>query len=143
MKMSKEGLDKLIEREGSRTKAYKDSVGVWTIGVGHTANAGPPSPKAGMVISQAEVHALLAKDIVKFEKRVNDEFAGHDLPQNVFDGAVSFDFNTGAIDHASWTEVYKTGNMKLAAEKFMAWRKPPEIIGRRKSECMQIFGFVP
>ena len=33
MKMTEQGRKLLMEREGCRLKAYKDSVGVWTIGV--------------------------------------------------------------------------------------------------------------
>ncbi len=36
MKTSDQGLAILIDREAKKNKAYKDTVGVWTIGVGHT-----------------------------------------------------------------------------------------------------------
>jgi hypothetical protein len=38
----------LIAREGRRLKAYKDSVGVLTIGIGHTSAAGVPLVTAGL-----------------------------------------------------------------------------------------------
>ena len=53
MKMTDRGRKLLMEREGCKLKAYKDSVGVWTIGVGHTSGAGPPQVRAGMTITQA------------------------------------------------------------------------------------------
>ncbi|WP_428141663.1 glycoside hydrolase family protein, partial [Bradyrhizobium sp.] len=34
----------LISHEGIVLSRYKDSVGVWTIGVGHTKAAGNPDP---------------------------------------------------------------------------------------------------
>ena len=36
----------------STPSQYQDSVCVWTIGYGHTAEAGPPTPKAGMKITE-------------------------------------------------------------------------------------------
>jgi len=48
MDSGQDGLIALAGREGIRTLAYKDSVGVWTIGVGHAAAAGLPHPCAGI-----------------------------------------------------------------------------------------------
>jgi lysozyme len=138
MQISKDGFNKLILREGSRTTAYKDTKGIWTIGVGHTARAGPPSPKAGMVLTEQEVKDLFAKDLVKFEKDVNEVFTTP-VPQNVYDGAVSFHFNTGAIKTASWPKLYKQGKFAESKSHFLEWNQPPEIMGRRKSEASQIF----
>lgn len=59
MKMSASGRSQLIQREGFKTKAYKDSVGIWTIGVGHTSAAGKPTVAPGMVITKAEVEQIL------------------------------------------------------------------------------------
>ncbi len=44
MKMSLRGLAELAGHEGIVLSPYKDSVGIWTIGVGHTAAAGAPDP---------------------------------------------------------------------------------------------------
>jgi len=137
MKLSARGREDIALSEGVRTTAYRDSVGVWTIGIGHTASAGPPAPKAGMKLTRAEVMDIFAKDVAKFEARVTKALG--DVPQNVFDGAVSFDFNTGGIDKASWVAAYKRGDMAEARRRFLLWNKPSEIIGRRKREAALIF----
>jgi len=137
MKTSQRGINDLILSEGLVTKAYKDSVGVWTIGVGHTAAAGPPAPKAGMTITRQEAIDLLAKDLGKYEATVNKVLP--DVPQHVFDGAVSFHFNTGSIAKATWPKLYKAGKLKEAKSSFLTWNKPPEIIKRRKREAALIF----
>ena len=137
MKVSARGREDIALSEGIRTTAYRDSVGVWTIGIGHTASAGPPAPKAGMTLTRAEVMALFVKDIAKFEARVTKALG--EVPQHVFDGAVSFDYNTGGIDKASWVAAYKRGDMAEARRRFMLWNKPSEIIGRRKREAVLIF----
>ncbi len=58
--MSDIGEAALLSREANKTKAYKDSVGVWTIGVGHTAGAGEPIPRAGMQVRQRGVETSAA-----------------------------------------------------------------------------------
>lgn len=137
MKTSARGREDIALSEGVRTEAYRDSVGVWTIGIGHTASAGPPAPKAGMKITRTEVMELFAKDIAKFEASVTKALG--DVPQHVFDGAVSFDFNTGGIHRASWVAAYKRGDMAEARRRFLLWNQPNAIIGRRKREAALIF----
>lgn len=41
MKVSDKGLALIKEFEGCKLTAYKDIVGVWTIGYGHTRSARP------------------------------------------------------------------------------------------------------
>ena len=138
MKTSPRGIEDLVLSEGLRLKAYRDVVGVWTIGVGHAATSGlPPIPKAGMEITRQEALDILARDLAKFEADVNAVLPN--VPQHVFDGAVSFHFNTGAIRRASWVSKYRLGDMAGARAAFMSWRKPPEIIGRRTREAELIF----
>ena len=48
MKISDEGLQLIKRFEGLRTTAYRDAVGVWTIGYGHTSMAGEPEVKSGL-----------------------------------------------------------------------------------------------
>lgn len=136
-KTSERGLNDLIQSEGFKTRAYQDSVGVWTIGIGHTAAAGYPIPKAGMVITSEQVKEIFARDIVKYETAVFEMLPN--VPQHVFDGAVSFHFNTGGIKRAKWVQHYLSGDMKLAYIAFMSWKKPPSIISRRTREAELIF----
>lgn len=139
MKTSQRGIEDLVLSEGVVTKAYRDSVGVWTIGVGHAATSGrPPVPKAGMTITRQRAFEILADDLSELYERDVNRMLGT-VPQHVFDGAVSFHFNTGAIKRASWVGKYKAGDMAGARKAFMSWNKPPEIIGRRKREAELIF----
>ncbi len=59
MKISHQGLDLLIAREGKHNAAYRDSKGVPTIGVGHTG----PEVYIGLVWSDDQVETTFAKDI--------------------------------------------------------------------------------
>ena len=66
------GLEIIKHFEGLRTTAYQDSVGVWTIGYGHTSMAGPPTVYPGMTITTAEAEAILKRDLDIFEQGVTD-----------------------------------------------------------------------
>lgn len=138
LRMSADGRARLMQREGVRTRAYRDSVGIWTIGVGHTAAAGPPAPKPGMVITREQVDELLSRDLRQYEMAVNDAVRVP-LSQGQFDALVSFCFNIGIGSFKKSTVVKRLNarNYRGAADAFMMWVKPPEIRGRRESEQQQ------
>lgn len=144
MKTSAAGRKTLEAREGVRLKAYRDSVGVWTIGVGHTAAAGAPVPKAGLTITADECDAIFARDLVKYEKTVNDSVKVP-ITQTEFDALVSLCFNIGQGGFAKSTVVRRlnVGDRAGAAAAFMMWRKPKEIIGRRTGEMKQFLSGAP
>jgi lysozyme len=67
--------DELIRDEGLSLTAYKDSVGLWTIGVGHLLGA-----HARMtVITSAESNALLAGDVKLAEEIMTGLFPSFDV----------------------------------------------------------------
>jgi lysozyme len=90
MKMSDQGLALLIEREAKRNEAYLDSVGVPTIGVGHTG----PEVHLGLVWTDQQVRTAFAHDLERFERAVNAAVTVP-LEQFQFDALVSFSFNCG------------------------------------------------
>lgn len=142
MQTSERGVAFIAAHEGVVTRAYKDAAGVWTIGVGHTAAAGPPVPVAGMTISRDEAYTILACDLPKYERRVVSSLPG--LAQPAFDGAVSFDFNTGAIHRASWVAALKAGDVSRARAGLMQWVKAggrtlAGLVRRREAEAALIF----
>jgi lysozyme len=80
---------KLIESfEGLRLTAYQDSVGVWTIGYGHTKGV-----TKGQTITQQQAEAFLQQDLAVAEAAVNA--LGLALTDNQFAALVSFTFNLG------------------------------------------------
>ena len=128
------GLAEIAGHEAIVLSPYRDSVGVWTIGIGHTAAAGPPDPKAG-AITLEEALAVFARDIQHFEAEVA---AAVKVPveQHEFDALVSFHFNTGGIRRAELVRRLNAGDREGAAAGFLGWLKPPEIEGRRRAEMM-------
>lgn len=143
MKTSAKGVAFIAAWEGIVTKAYRDVAGVWTIGVGHTAAAGAPVPRAGMVITRRQALEILASDLPKYEARVGSTLPG--VVQPAGDGSVSFDFNTGAIRRASWVKAYKDGDMVGVRRGLALWKKAGGkvvrgLVNRRAAEADLIVG---
>lgn len=145
MKVSNKGLLEIAEHEGIVPAPYKDSVGVWTFGIGHTAAAGDLDPSemsgkmpVGVDLDAAVTRAikLFKRDVVKYEARVNKALT-RKVKQHEFDALVSFDFNTGGIHRARLTKAINLGD-KAAHRHFMGWLRPPEIRKRRTAE-MNLF----
>lgn len=93
MEISKRGLELIKSFEGCRLSAYRDSVGVLTIGYGHTSGV-----TEGMTISQERADALLLEDIDMYERNVMSWNYIYNWSQNEFDSLTSFAFNVGSID---------------------------------------------
>jgi lysozyme len=92
MKMTDEGLALIKRWEGFRASAYRDAVGVWTIGYGHTSMAGPPTVAAGLKIDEGEAETILRRDVNVFARGVA-EAVKVDLTDAQFSALVSFSFN--------------------------------------------------
>lgn len=136
METSAEGIADIMSHEGVVPFRYLDSVGVDTLGVGHTAPAGPPDPKSipyGQEIPMPQVVEIFRRDLAKFEGRVR-QAVRVPVRQHEFDALVSFDFNTGGINRAQITARLNAGDRPGATAAFDNWHRPPEIIGRRDLE---------
>lgn len=135
-RMSLEGLAALVCHEGIVQMPYRDSVGVWTFGIGHTAAAGTPYPESmprGTEKPLDYVMEVFARDIARYEADVAAAVKV-DVKQHEFDALVSFHYNTGAIARATLTKELNAGHRDRAAAAFMNWVKPPEVRGRRQAE---------
>ena len=140
MKTSDAGIFALALHEGIVPAPYYDSVHVRTYGIGHTAAAGTPDPAslptgmpADLDAALRDVFATFRRDLPKYEAGVN-RAVKVPITQAQFDALVSFHYNTGAIGKASLVKRLNAGDLAGAAAGFMAWKKPPEIIARRKAE---------
>lgn len=95
MKLNQAGLDLIKHFEGCKLTAYRDPVGIWTIGYGHTDMTGnPPKVRPGLKITAAEADAILRTDLKKYEQAVRDVVTV-DLTDNQFSALVSFTYNVG------------------------------------------------
>lgn len=92
--MNAAGLELVKRFEGWRGRAYRDAVGVWTIGYGHTSMAGPPRVTPGLRITRAEGEAILRRDLRRYERVVRDAVRVP-LNDNQYAALVSFCYNVG------------------------------------------------
>lgn len=124
MTVNRASLELIKEFEGWRSKAYRDAVGVLTIGYGHTSMAGAPNVVPGMTISQEEGERILQQDLRKYAKAVRD-VVKVPLNDNQFGALVSWCYNVGPGNVAKSTLVKKLNRGEYAAVpgELMKWNK--------------------
>ena len=96
MEISQKGIDLIKKFESCKLTAYKDAVGIPTIGWGHTAGV-----RMGMVITQALAEQYMQDDLRPVVKLLNS--MGVNYRQNQFDALCSWLFNLGASKFNSST----------------------------------------
>ena len=97
MNISDEGLDLIKSLEGLRLNAYKDSVGIWTIGYGTIKYADGTRVKEGDTCFNTQADFWLKNDVQKAVNTINRLQWQTPLNQYQFDAMVSFQYNTGAL----------------------------------------------
>jgi lysozyme len=105
--------------EGCQLAPYQDSVGVWTIGFGHT---GEDVYEGCSAISQADADSLLSTDLALFEQAVNG-MVSDQTGQQEFDALVSFAYNLGegALRGSTLLRMHNAGDYAGAAGQFQRW----------------------
>lgn len=88
MKISNQGIELIKKFEGCKLTAYRDSVGIPTIGIGHTRGV-----KMGMKITLQQAEDFLRDDLAYCEKTLNG--IGVVFTQNEYDALCSWVFNLG------------------------------------------------
>jgi lysozyme len=144
MKTSDAGLELIVRFEGLRLDAYKDPVGIWTIGCGHTG----PDVTPGLKITRARALQLLREDAREAEDAVA-RCVTRPLNQAQFDALVSFAFNVGggALARSSLTRKLNAGDVAGAQGEFARWVKAggKTLLGlvRRRAAEAAMFGAPP
>ena len=143
MKTSAAGQAFIAAHEGIVLKAYPDpgtGGAPWTIGIGHTAAAGPPRVTKGMTITRQQAFAILAADLARYEATVASAIPVA-LAVREFDALVSLCFNIGPGNFARSTLARRlnTGDRAGAANGFLSWTKAagrvlPGLVRRRADE---------
>lgn len=96
--VGKNGLELVKEFEGCYLTAYKDIVGVWTIGYGHTGTVDGKKITKGMKITSAKADKLLTADLQQHANYVDNKSfcpVTAKLNDNQRDALISFCFNVG------------------------------------------------
>jgi lysozyme len=141
MQMTEEGLALIRRFEGFRAEAYRCPAGVWTIGYGHTSQAGPPKVRPGMVVSEAEAREILAADAAMFAEGVRAALTREVSPEQ-FSALVSFAFNVGigALRRSSVLKAVNEGRFEAVPERLRLWvkadgRRLEGLVRRREAEA--------
>lgn len=133
---SRLGRGFVAREEACVLTAYRDSVGVWTIFVGHTSAAGTPAVTAGMSGDLATAFQVFGRDVRKYELAVLAAVKVR-LTQSQLDALVSWHLNTGAVARASLIKRLNAGDYRGAADGLLEWKNAggkPILLGRRQRE---------
>lgn len=122
--------------EGCRLTAYQDSVGVWTIGYGHTKGV-----HAGMSITQEEAEQMLLIELEEYEGYI-EKYVIVPLTQNQFDALVVWVYNLGPTNlrRSTLLKELNSGNYTAAGKEITKWNKAggkvlAGLVKRREAEA--------
>ena len=118
-------------------KAYKDVVGVWTIGYGHAETSDIlPKPKPGMKITDAKAKEILKKDIADAEKKVrnyiSNKFPGKTLDQNQLKMLTDYAFNPGLSKFPTFVKAVVNKDWQTASQEYKRYAGKLELTDRNK-----------
>ena len=141
MNISNEGISLIKKFEGCELEAYKDAVGVWTIGFGHTKDV-----REGMTITKEQADNMLLNELDEYCEHV-EKAVKVDLKQSEFDALVSWTYNLGPTNLNSST-MLKVLNEKDYVEvpnQIKRWNKAggkvlQGLVRRREAEAMLFEG---
>jgi|TARA_Y100000296_G_scaffold85574_1_gene121926 lysozyme len=119
MKTSDVGIELIKEFEGCTQVAYQDSVGVWTIGYGHTKDV-----YEGQLSIKKTIERFLQEDLQEFEDYV-ESYVEVPLSQNQFDALVAWTFNLGPGNLLKSTMLKRLNEGDYAAvpDEMRRWNK--------------------
>ena len=149
MRMTEEGLALIRRFEGFRARAYRCPAGVWTIGYGHTAAAGPPVVSAGLTIERSEAEAILVRDVENVVRDVKASLKVT-LAASQFSALVSFAYNVGIANFrkSSVLAVANGGDLASVPGRLQLWNQAqhrvlPGLVKRRAAEAELFLAATP
>ena len=146
MRISAEGVALIKRFEGCPEKdgvvyAYQDSVGVWTIGFGHTKEV-----NEGDTCTREEAEEMLATELEEYEGYIND-LVDVPLLQSQFDALVAWVYNLGPTNlrESTLLRVLNEENYVQVPSEIKRWnRAGGQVLGglvrRREAEALLFQG---
>lgn len=141
MHISKEGIALIKKFEGCELEAYQDSVGVWTIGYGHTKDV-----EKGLKITQEEAEAMLNTELEEYEGYV-EHYVEVPLTQCQFDSLVCWTYNLGPtnLKNSTMLTVINQTRFDEVPREIKRWNKAGGevlngLVRRREAEALLFEG---
>ncbi|WP_027521768.1 glycoside hydrolase family protein [Bradyrhizobium sp. Ec3.3] len=129
MDATEQGLAVIRSFEGRALKAYRDSVGVWTIGYGNTnfdafaVQFLGQKIGAGLTITEEQAEFLLRESLSRNYAPAVAKAMPNAKP-NENDAGLSFHYNTGAVGRAGWVARWRDKAADAAIRAgLMSWNK--------------------
>lgn len=136
MNISTNGIEMIKKWEGVRLKAYRDPVGIWTIGYGHTFGV-----KQGDVCSQWQAEKWL-KEEAKSHMKIAEKLITVKITQHMYDALASFHYNLGVniLTNSNLLRLINAKKWKEASEKMKEYNKAggkvlQGLVNRRNDEA--------
>ena len=141
MNISNEGISLIKKFEGCELESYQDSVGVWTIGYGHTKNI-----KEGMTISKEQADNMLLNELDEYCEYV-EKAVDVTLKQCEFDALVAWTYNLGStnLNNSTMLKVLNAGDKEDVPAQMKRWNKAggkvlEGLVRRREAEAALFAG---
>lgn len=140
--LSHHGAAFIAAREGVELRPYHDSEGWVTAGVGHLVLPMHKVITADDVrrwsfpSAQAAIDYFRNHDVIPYVNAVRAALGRSPMYQIQFDMCVSLCFNigTGGFARSHVARAIRAGRMREAANAFLEWDIPSELLGRRQLE---------
>ena len=137
MKISEDGLELIKKFEGCETSAYQDSVGVWTIGFGHTKGV-----EEGQTCSIEDAESMLTDEMDEYDGYINN-MVKVDLQQHEFDSLVAWVYNLGPtnLNESTMLKVLNGGQFDRVPDEMNRWTRAggeilEGLVRRRQAESL-------
>ena len=141
MIISTAGVDLLTHFEGLRLEAYQDSVGVWTIGYGHTKGVTP-----SMKITESQANNLLKTELIEYQNYINS-MVNISLDQCQFDALVCWVYNLGPtnLKNSTLLTLLNQGVKFQIPDQIRRWNRAggkvlKGLVRRREAEALMFAG---
>lgn len=140
MRLSEAGIKFIQTWEGLELKAYRDSKGLPTIGIGTTRYPDGTKVKMGDTCTKEQAYEWFRFDVARFEAFIN-RVIKIPLNQNQFDALISLVYNIGETNFTEGTvdDKLNANQIEAALQTWLKYvysggRKIDGLVNRRKAE---------
>lgn len=140
MKISNNAINLISKWEGFYSNAYRDPVGIWTIGYGTTKWPNGQSVQQGQTIKKDDALELLRKQAQEHANTI-EQYVRVPLNQNQYDALASFQYNLGRniLRNSALLNYLNTRQWDKACNEMLLYcnaggKKLQGLVNRRKDE---------